>query len=218
MCTCTWHLYVICMTRAQTTVGKMRNAVRMQTARRKETETALCTKVLPHHCDLRFTAVIERQLTFFKWMTKTISLALRTISSAISFLNSYSECSGTIGEMNLEKSLAEAKLAVHYFFDNKFEEAKQLLEPWAHSSMYHSIGNCVFLFLEAVLTFEQQHIQKASEAIKQCLAVCNQYRKKNTISESIGKTFKRVSEAIWSASNRNMYTIFNAFLFSFGHF
>lgn len=61
--------------------------------------------------------------------------------------------------------------------------------------MYHSIGNCVFLFLEAVLTFEQQHIAKASEAIKQCLAVCNQYRKKNTISESIGKTFKRVSTA-----------------------
>lgn len=59
--------------------------------------------------------------------------------------------------------------------------------------MYHSIGSCVFLFLEAVLTFEQQHIAKASEAIKQCLAICNQYRKKNTISESIGKTFKRVS-------------------------
>lgn len=59
--------------------------------------------------------------------------------------------------------------------------------------MYHSIGHCVFLFLEAVLTFEHQHIVKASEAIKQCLAVCNRHRKKNTITESIGKTFKRVS-------------------------
>lgn len=59
--------------------------------------------------------------------------------------------------------------------------------------MYHSIGNCVFLFLEAVLTFEQQHIARASEAIKQCIAVCNRHRKKNTITESIGKTFKRVS-------------------------
>lgn len=61
------------------------------------------------------------------------------------------------------------------------------------SSMYHSIGNCVFLFLEAVLTFEHEHIVRASEAINACLAVCNRHRKKNTISESIGKTFKRVS-------------------------
>lgn len=59
--------------------------------------------------------------------------------------------------------------------------------------MYHSIGNCVFLFLEAVLTFEHEHIVRASEAIKHCLAVCNRHRKKNTITESIGKTFKRVS-------------------------
>lgn len=58
--------------------------------------------------------------------------------------------------------------------------------------MYHSIGNCVFLFLEAVLTFEHEHIVRASDAIKHCLSVCNRHRKKNTITESIGKTFKRV--------------------------
>lgn len=58
--------------------------------------------------------------------------------------------------------------------------------------MYHSVGNCVFLFLEAVLTFEHNDIVKASEAISQCLSVCNRHRKKNTITESIGKTFKRV--------------------------
>lgn len=62
--------------------------------------------------------------------------------------------------------------------------------------MYHSIGNCVFKFLEAMLTFEQQHIAEASEAIKACLALCNRYRKKNTITESIGKTFKRVSNLL----------------------
>lgn len=62
----------------------------------------------------------------------------------------------------------------------------------SQSSMYHSIGNCVFLFLEAVLTFEHEHIVKASEAISQCLAVCNRHRKKNTITESMARTFKRV--------------------------
>lgn len=71
--------------------------------------------------------------------------------------------------------------------------SQQSLRFRCKSSMYHSIGNCVFLFLEAVLTFEHEHIVKAQEAISACLAVCNRQRKKNTISESIGKTFKRVS-------------------------
>lgn len=66
----------------------------------------------------------------------------------------------------------------------------------AHISMYHSVGNCVFSFLEAMLTFEQQHIADASEALKLCLSVCNRHRKKNTITESIGKTFKRVSKCV----------------------
>lgn len=57
--------------------------------------------------------------------------------------------------------------------------------------MYHSLGNCVFAFLEAMLTFEQQHIITASEALKKCLSVCNRYRKKNTITESIGKIVKK---------------------------
>lgn len=32
--------------------------------------------------------------------------------------------------MDLEASLAEAKLAVDYFFNNKFAEAKDLMKPW----------------------------------------------------------------------------------------
>lgn len=32
--------------------------------------------------------------------------------------------------MDLETSLIEAKLAVNYFFNNRFDEAKQLLQPW----------------------------------------------------------------------------------------
>lgn len=93
--------------------------------------------------------------------------------------------------MDLDTALSEAKLAINYFFNNKFEDARNLMKPWAHSSMYHSVGNCVFSFLEAILTFEQQHILEASEALKLCLNVCNRHRRKNTITETIGKTFKR---------------------------
>lgn len=93
--------------------------------------------------------------------------------------------------MDLERALDEAKLAINLFFNNKFMEARALMTPWAASSMYHSVGNCVFAFLEAMLTFEQQHIADATDALKLCMAVCQRNRKKSTITESIGKTFKR---------------------------
>ncbi|XP_022914988.2 tetratricopeptide repeat protein 39B-like isoform X2 [Onthophagus taurus] len=95
-------------------------------------------------------------------------------------------------DMTLEKSLQEAQLAIDYFFNNKFDEARGLVTPYANSSLYHSLGNSVFYFLEAVLTFDPHYIGEASNALKLTLSVCNRYRKKNTISESVksmvGKT------------------------------
>lgn len=95
--------------------------------------------------------------------------------------------------MDLDNALEEAKLAIDYFFNNRFDEARELMRPYADSSMYHSMGHAVFQFLEAILTFEQQHIIKAGEELKKCLEVCQRQRKKNTISQSIGKTFKRAN-------------------------
>lgn len=89
--------------------------------------------------------------------------------------------------------MKEAKQAIHYFFNNQFDEAKNLMTPWADVSMYHSLGNAVFSFLQAMLTFEQQHIIEASEALKKCLRVCNKYRKKNTLGESLGKIVKKTN-------------------------
>lgn len=57
--------------------------------------------------------------------------------------------------MDLNTSIVDAKKAIHCFFNNDFEQAKKILEPWADSSMYHSLGTSVFAFMEAVLTFEQ---------------------------------------------------------------
>ena len=57
--------------------------------------------------------------------------------------------------MDLDTAIFESKQAMHFFFNNDFERAKKILEPWADSSMYHSLGNSVFAFLEAILTFEQ---------------------------------------------------------------
>ncbi|XP_064537579.1 tetratricopeptide repeat protein 39B isoform X3 [Drosophila montana] len=92
-------------------------------------------------------------------------------------------------EMDLKTSLEEAKLAIDYFFDNKFEEARTLLKPFAGSSLYHSMGTATFSFLEAMLTFE--HIDEASAELKKCVELCQRFRKKNTLTESIGNTFKK---------------------------
>ena len=100
---------------------------------------------------------------------------------------------GSSGSMDLNQALSESKTSIDYFFNNKFDEARQLMLPHSKTSIYHAVGHSVFLFLEAMLTFEHQHIEAASDALKQCLHVCNKFRKKSTITESIGKTFKKTN-------------------------
>ncbi|XP_015599667.1 tetratricopeptide repeat protein 39B [Cephus cinctus] len=101
--------------------------------------------------------------------------------------------------MDLDTAMMEATQAMHYFFNNDFIRAKKVLEPWSDSSLYHSLGNSVFLFLEAILTFEQKEIEKASEALKQSMAVCAKHRKHTTITQNLGKIVKK--------TNYDSYTI-----------
>lgn len=54
-------------------------------------------------------------------------------------------------QMDLQQAIQESKLAIDYFFNNRFDEAKALMKP--ENSIYHSVGHSVFLFLEAMLTF-----------------------------------------------------------------
>ncbi|XP_043484880.1 tetratricopeptide repeat protein 39B-like [Leptopilina heterotoma] len=95
--------------------------------------------------------------------------------------------------MDLETALMESKQAIHYFFNNDFEKAKKIMEPWANSSMYHALGNSVFAFLEAILTFEHKYIEKASESLKQCIAVCSRQRRHSSLTQNIGKMVKRTN-------------------------
>ena len=106
---------------------------------------------------------------------------------------SYEDTSNETESITLEKAVEEAKLAICYFFNNKFDDARALMIPHAHHSMYHAMGRAVFSFLEAILTFEHQHIVKAGEELRKCLDVCQRHRRKVTITQSIGKKFKRVN-------------------------
>lgn len=84
-------------------------------------------------------------------------------------------------------TIEDARLAVHYFFNNDFLQARKILEPHSKTSMYHALGVSVFEFLEAFLTFEPQQIEKASLALRQTRDVCNKYRHKNSITRTLGK-------------------------------
>lgn len=96
-------------------------------------------------------------------------------------------------DVDFEGLIENAYLAVHYFFNNNFEDARKILEPWAKSSMYHALGYSVFEFLEAIMTLEHGQIQKASAALKTSLAVCNSYRQKSTFSNTLGKMVRRTN-------------------------
>ncbi|KZC12619.1 Tetratricopeptide repeat protein 39B, partial [Dufourea novaeangliae] len=95
--------------------------------------------------------------------------------------------------MDLDTAIMEAKKAMHYFFNNDFDKARKIMEPWATSSMYHSLGTSVFAFLEAILTFEQKHVEKAAAAVKQCMSVCLKQRKHVTLTQNIGKMVKKTN-------------------------
>ncbi|XP_063929008.1 tetratricopeptide repeat protein 39B-like isoform X2 [Zophobas morio] len=95
------------------------------------------------------------------------------------------------GDMTLERAVEESQRAINYFFNNQFLEAQNLMTPYANTSIYHSLGHSVFLFLEAILTFEHKSIINASTALKHAIRVCNKHRRKNTIGESLGKMVKR---------------------------
>jgi hypothetical protein len=95
--------------------------------------------------------------------------------------------------MDLRQAIAESKVSIDLFFNNEIDAAHNMMKPHAHCSIYHAVGHSVFLFMEAMLTFEQRHIEAASEALKATLHVCQKFRRKSTISESIGKTFKRAN-------------------------
>jgi hypothetical protein len=58
------------------------------------------------------------------------------------------------GPIPMDEALEECKHAIDLFLNNKFEDAKNVVEPLADRSIYHAVGYSVFMFLKAVMTFE----------------------------------------------------------------
>ncbi|XP_059092083.1 tetratricopeptide repeat protein 39B-like isoform X2 [Tigriopus californicus] len=92
----------------------------------------------------------------------------------------------------LSETLDDAKLSVDMFLNNQFEEARAICQPMADRSMYHALGYGVFMYLKAVMTFEEKHIEEASGVLSQACDTIGQMRRKTGFTENLGRIIKKV--------------------------
>ncbi|KAM4847851.1 tetratricopeptide repeat protein 39B [Urocitellus parryii] len=120
---------------------------------------------------------------FASYDTKRASRQLGTSSSS----------SSSSTKVDLKSGLEECAVALNLFLSNRFTDALELLRPGAKESMYHALGYSTIVVLQAVMTFEQQDIQKGISAMKDALQTCQKYRKKCTVVESFSSLLSRGS-------------------------
>ncbi|RUS82422.1 hypothetical protein EGW08_009810 [Elysia chlorotica] len=95
--------------------------------------------------------------------------------------------------MDLDTGILEADLALNMFFNNRFTEARDRMQPWTDQSMYHALGYGTILYIQAVMTFDMADIENAIEAIKKSVIMCNRVRKKTSIISSITKMNSKIN-------------------------
>jgi len=59
----------------------------------------------------------------------------------------------------LSNALEDANTALHMFLDNEFEASKNILTPYSHSSMYHSMALAYRSMNYAFFTMERVSIE-----------------------------------------------------------
>lgn len=116
---------------------------------------------------------------------------------AASAVNSHRVPSGDVDEKVLADAIKMTNIAVNLCLSNKFLQAQAKLEPWINESMYHALGYSTIMYLQAMMTFEPQAIQQASNSNKLALDVCERYRRKHTWTESF-------TSWIWNPSYDNL--------------
>ena len=102
-----------------------------------------------------------------------------TAKTSTSFLNE--------DEISLEESLKIAHEAIDIFLNNQFDEARDMVKPFANRSIYHAAIYGVTSLFEALMTFEKNDIEEASNVLSQSCDTINRFRKKTTIKEKIGR-------------------------------
>jgi hypothetical protein len=87
--------------------------------------------------------------------------------------------------VDTQTGIEAAEAGIDLMNSNKFTEAEEMLKPWIHRSMYHSLANSTILFLQAVFSMEQDAIEKALQALNGAVALCNSQRKTQGVVEMV---------------------------------
>nr|XP_019936188.1 PREDICTED: tetratricopeptide repeat protein 39A [Paralichthys olivaceus] len=74
--------------------------------------------------------------------------------------------------------------ALDLFLRNEFEEAQTRLRCRTKDSMYHALTYATILEMQAMMTFDPQHILTAGNTMKEAQALCQRHRKKSSFSKS----------------------------------
>jgi len=94
--------------------------------------------------------------------------------------------------VSLEEGLVDAQRAIDLFFDNQFEESREVAQTHCDRSIYHALGNGTFHYLKAVMTFDQEHVEVASTVLSQSVATIDRFRRKTSgIADSLGKMVRK---------------------------
>lgn len=104
------------------------------------------------------------------------------------------EKNGTTGENDvaLGESLEDARVAIQMFLNNNFDDARNIVQPLADRSIYHALGYGVFMYLKAVMTFEEKHIEEASTVLSQACETIGRFRRKSGgIVDSLGRMLRK---------------------------
>ncbi|CAB1331921.1 unnamed protein product [Coregonus sp. 'balchen'] len=83
---------------------------------------------------------------------------------------------------DLSVALEDCMAALDLFLRNDFEEALSRLRCRIKDSMYHALTYATILEMQAMMTFDPEHILAAGNTMKEAQAVCQRFRKKSTFS------------------------------------
>ena len=89
--------------------------------------------------------------------------------------------------ISLDASLEAGREAVDKFLNNQFNEAREIVEPLSDRSIYHASVYGVIRLFEAMMTFEQKDLEKASTVLSQSCDTINRFRKKTTFKDKLGR-------------------------------
>jgi len=87
--------------------------------------------------------------------------------------------------ISFNESIKNAEQALSLCLCNKFNKAEEFLTPLDASFMYHNISLATISYLQAILTYEQEFIDKAYLKVKEASTLCDKYRKKQSWGETL---------------------------------